>query len=278
MRALHAPPSPEQFGSADTHSLLRNMHTGAEIYLVGTAHVSKRSAQEVREVISLVRPHTVLVELCPARARRLHSGGGSDADFLRDALGSLFAPGANVGQQLFKLSLQGFYRFLRSLGMDPGAEFKAAIDAASAHGARVVYGDRDVQDTLQRLAGAVRLQDVLRMMSAEGPRPPQHLVEFFERGGEASVGAFEAQVEAMKTRGMAREMSDYLRQLNPQLAAALIDERDEHMTRQLAGMRGRVVGVVGLAHLDGIERRWEQMGYGTGGGGGVAAISGVKIR
>ncbi len=31
----------------------------------------------------------------------------------------------------------------------------------------------------------------------------------------------------MKTRKMAREMSDYMRQVNPQLAAALIDERDQ---------------------------------------------------
>ena len=39
----------------------------------------------------------------------------------------------------------------------------------------------------------------------------------------------------------------------------MIDERDEHMVHSLSKLRGRVVGVVGLAHLDGIERRWEQL-------------------
>ena len=37
------------------------------------------------------------------------------------------------------------------------------------------------------------------------------------------------------------------------------DERDEIMTQALLRLEGRVVGVVGLAHLDGIERRWEQL-------------------
>ena len=35
------------------------------------------------------------------------------------------------------------------------------------------------------------------------------------------------QVEAMKSRKAARAMAEYLRQLNPQLAAAMTDERDE---------------------------------------------------
>jgi hypothetical protein len=260
--------------SPHTTSVLRNIHNGAEIFLVGTAHVSRRSAEEVREVIDAVRPHAVLIELCPARAQRLRSGQAlSDADFLRDALGSLFKPGSSVGQQLFKVGLQGMYRALRNLGLDPGGEFKAAMEAAAAHGARVICGDRDVQETFRRLAATVRVQDVLRMLSSDAPSPPQHLVDFFEGGGEGggeggAAAAVEARVEAMKTRGMAREMSDYLRRLNPALAAALIDERDAHLVQQLAGLRGRVVGVVGLAHLDGIERRWAEL---QAGGGGAAA-------
>lgn len=39
------------------------------------------------------------------------------------------------------------------------------------------------------------------------------------------------------------------------------DERDAHMVRELSRLEGRVVGVVGLAHLDGMERRWEELMY-----------------
>lgn len=122
----------------------------------------------------------------------------------------------------------------------------------------------------------------------------------------------------MKTRALVRDMAAFMRQVNPQLAAALIggpagrgtgtgahahmphatrepaatlppsavgppttttgphhpppaqtptchavpapcaDERDEIMTRALLRLEGRAVGVVGLAHMDGIERRWEE--------------------
>ena len=47
------------------------MHT--QIYLVGTAHVSKNSAEEVRELINIVKPSTVMVELCRKRADKLRS-------------------------------------------------------------------------------------------------------------------------------------------------------------------------------------------------------------
>ena len=38
------------------------------------------------------------------------------------------------------------------------------------------------------------------------------------------------QVEAMKSRKAAKAMTDYLRKINPELAAAMTDERDEVYT------------------------------------------------
>jgi hypothetical protein len=283
-----------------TTSFLRNLNNGAEIFLVGTAHVSQRSAEEVKELIDVVRPDAVMVELCAQRAAKLRSGHvSSEGDLFREAFGSLFAPGANFGQQLFKLSFQGkqcillvietriqrllyffrfvynkatkmtlgfaftgLYRFMRSLGLDPGAEFKAAMEAAERHGARIIYGDRDVQQTMARLAESVRLEDIIKLFGGKGPNPPQAMVDFFEshNGSQHGSGSgFEAQVEALKTRKMARQMSSYLREVSPALAAALIDERDDALVETLRGLKGRVVGVVGLAHLDGIERRWESL-------------------
>ena len=44
---------------------------GREVYLVGTAHVSRQSVEDVRHTIQAVRPDTVCVELCPARYQSL---------------------------------------------------------------------------------------------------------------------------------------------------------------------------------------------------------------
>ena len=44
-----------------------------QIFLVGTAHVSRNSAEEVRELIHVVKPSTIMVELCRKRADKLRS-------------------------------------------------------------------------------------------------------------------------------------------------------------------------------------------------------------
>ncbi|KAI3906832.1 hypothetical protein MKW92_010647 [Papaver armeniacum] len=48
--------------------LLKNSKLGSEVYLVGTNHISKQSAETVKKVINYVRPNVVAVELCAGRA------------------------------------------------------------------------------------------------------------------------------------------------------------------------------------------------------------------
>ena len=85
----HTSPVPE------TMSYLRNLRNGDEVYLIGTAHISRKSADEVRSVIRSVRPDTVFLELCDTRAaamRRSMSGESDDGGLpepLRQLLGAL---------------------------------------------------------------------------------------------------------------------------------------------------------------------------------------------
>ena len=57
----------------ETMSYLRNLKNGDEIFLVGTAHISRKSADEVRSVIRSVRPDTIFLELCDARAAAMRN-------------------------------------------------------------------------------------------------------------------------------------------------------------------------------------------------------------
>ena len=48
--------------------------------------------------------------------------------------------------------------------------------------------------------------------------------------------------------------------MHPASTRIILDERDDILTRSLRACEGpRIVGVVGLAHLDGIEQRWAAM-------------------
>ncbi|KAI8463792.1 MAG: TraB family-domain-containing protein [Monoraphidium minutum] len=49
------------------------------VYLVGTAHVSAKSADDVRRVVQAVQPEAVVVELCRSRTALLHAGAAEGA-------------------------------------------------------------------------------------------------------------------------------------------------------------------------------------------------------
>jgi pheromone shutdown protein TraB len=250
-RAAPPPLARAPSSSADTTLLfLRNLHNGAEVFVVGTAHVGTGSARQVVETISAVRPSSVFLELCPARAARLAAAPGGDAEWLHGALAALAA--APGGRAAAALALAGFYRLLRAAGLEVAGEFSAAVDAAQKSGARLVYGDRDVDETLAALAGAATPAALWRLATGGGGAPAP-------AGGAPPPppgAGLDATVEAMRTRATARALAARLRAASPELAAALLDERDAHMAAGLARLRGRVVGVVGLAHLDGLEAAW----------------------
>jgi hypothetical protein len=81
-------------------------------------------------------------------------------------------------------------------------------------------------------------------------------------GNGTSWGAEEA-VEALKDRETVRALVAYTRDAQPAATRVLLDERDDILARALRSAGGsRVVGVVGLAHVDGIEQRWAAMDAG----------------
>ena len=54
------------------HATLRRPETRAAVTLIGTAHISKKSVEEVRETIEAVQPDTVCVELCETRYQAMN--------------------------------------------------------------------------------------------------------------------------------------------------------------------------------------------------------------
>lgn len=62
------------------------------------------------------------------------------------------------------------------------------------------------------------------------------------------------------TRDEVRQVRRGIEKLFPPVATALIHERDLFMINSLRRMpEKRIVGVVGLAHLDGIEEHWARL-------------------
>ena len=166
-----------------------------------------------------------------------------------------------AGAQAVGVGLSGLYRQLDEMGFQSGGEFKAAVDEAEAIGASILLGDRDARVTVRRLRDA--LVEVLRSPPpSELAEPPAELVEKLGKGGDDfSKENIMAQMGVLKQRENTRQLVAYLKTAVPPLYTALIDERDAYMAQSLMASEGkRIVAVVGLAHVDGIEARLKEAG------------------
>ena len=209
------------------------------IVLVGTAHVSERSVREVHDAIAGQQPDRVCVELDAGRHAAIRQPQRwMELDIrrvLKQRKGFLL---------LTNIALHSLQRRLgRDLGVQPGAEMVAAVEAAEAAGIPFVLCDREIQVTLRRAWRQSRLWGRLKLLGA------------LVNGAFSNEELEPAQVEALKERGalqnMLEELADYL----PQVKEVLIDERDRYLAARIFAAGGaRTVAVVGAGHVAGIER------------------------
>ena len=211
--------------------------SGKEIIIVGTAHVSKTSVEEVRSAIRETRPDTVAVELCQARY-----------DVMKNPL-------AWQNMDIFKvikekkaaflmanLVMSSFQRRIgEKLGVKPGDEMRAAIEEAEALGIEVVLVDRSVQITLARAWRGLSLWKKMKLIYAS-------LLAIFE-----AEEINEKDIEKLKEKDVLTTAVEEMAKYAPTIKEVLIDERDAYMARKLADIStGRVLAVIGAGHMHGL--------------------------
>lgn len=109
---------------------------GSKIYLVGTAHFSQESQNDVAKVIQMVQPHIVVVELCSSRINILQL---DDKTLLEEAKNINMEKISNTIKQngvfnglMYILLLSMSAHLTKELGMAPGGEFRRAFTEVSS--------------------------------------------------------------------------------------------------------------------------------------------------
>ncbi|MEM6790362.1 MAG: TraB/GumN family protein [Myxococcota bacterium] len=224
--------------SASNVTLKRRGPDGERTFhIIGTAHVSRQSVDEVRRVIAEVKPDTVCVELDEMRYEAL-------TDETRWRRLDVFDV-IKQGKVLFlmaNLALQAFQKRLGDqLGVRPGAELLAAVEEAEAVGAEVVLADRNVQATLRRTWAALGFIEKIKLIGI--------LFASMFAGDEIS----EEDVERLKEREHFQDAMSQFATYVPSVKAPLIDERDAYLMSRIEDSPGRtVVAVVGAGHVAGL--------------------------
>jgi pheromone shutdown-related protein TraB len=219
-----------------------------QITVLGTAHVSRTSADTVEQMLDTGIYDAVAIELCPSRYNAL-----IDPDSLaRMNLFQVLKEG-KVPMVSASLALGAFQqRMADQFGIRPGEEMRRAIDMGKQHELPVLLIDREVGITLKRIYRNVPWWQRLTLFSgllASVLSREEIPEEEIERLKEGDV------LESAFTQFAEREKHLYL---------PLIAERDRYMAArileeiQLTEHR-HVLVVIGAGHLKGmVEQLLEQ--------------------
>ena len=210
-----------------------------EFLLLGTAHISSRSVEEVREVIRSEKPDRVCVELDPARYASLTEGNSWQSlnivEVLKKGKGFLL---------LANLVLSSFQRRLGAqLGVSPGEEMLTAIRLCQEENIPFSLCDRDIQLTLRRAWAKTSFWGKNKMLAA--------MLSTVISSEKLSA----EEIEKLKTRTTFQSMLEELAAYLPSVKEVLIDERDRYLATRIYQAEGsRIVAVIGAGHVEGIVR------------------------
>ncbi|CAD6230429.1 GSCOCG00006751001-RA-CDS [Cotesia congregata] len=201
---------------------------GGKVYLVGTAHFSEESQNDVSMIIQAVQPHVVMVELCDARVHILQ-----------------------LDEQTILKEVET--HMTKQLGMAPGGEFRRAFtEAKKIPNCLVQLGDRPINITLKRALASLSWWQTLtlfwNLLRSKDPISKED-------------------VERCKRRDLLEELLAEMTAEYPPLGKVFVNERDKYLAHSLQlsvrpfqtsqGIKNsRVVGVVGIGHMPGIIKYW----------------------
>lgn len=216
---------------------------GRQLFLVGTAHISRSSVDLVRQVIEQERPDCVCVELDPQRYQSLTERRKWEALDLKEIIRK-----KQLTTLLVNLLLASFQKRLGSqLGVEPGAELLEATTVARALDIPIRLCDRDVRITLRRAARATSFFRKLQLAS-------YLLASIFD-----TTEVSEEQLQELKQQDVLNEMLQELGRAVPSIKTVLLDERDAYLAAKIRAAEGeKIVAVVGAGHMQGIKEALEE--------------------
>jgi len=212
------------------------------IILIGTAHISEESVNEVRQAIETYKPDIVAVELCQRRYDTI-----TKKDKWENTPVTALIKSNNAYFMLAQTFLSSIQRRLgEEYGVEPGSEMIAAMQEAEKHNIKVALVDRDITVTLKRAWRKMGVREKFRVVW-----------EFLK----AMLGYDEEELEDLDLKELMKQdvisqMMEEFSKIAPSAAKVLISERDQYIAQKIfdESKKGKVVAVVGAGHINGIKQ------------------------
>lgn len=212
---------------------------GRVYHLVGTAHVSRKSVEEVRAAIEELKPDCICVELDAERLEALRNPTRWDKLDLAAAIKKGRGP-----YLMANMAMSAFQRKLGlATGVKPGEELAEAVKAGEEQGLVAVLVDRNIKTTL------------LRAWRKTGFWKKNWLISSLLASAFDDTKIDEAELARLKSNDTLTNLLEEMGQIVPTIKQILIDERDTYMAGKLQRAQGsNIVAVVGAGHVPGLKK------------------------
>ena len=216
---------------------------GREIFLVGTAHISRQSVELVQQVIEQERPDCVCVELDEKRYNSLAERKRWVSLNIKEIIYK-----KQLSTLMVNLTLASYQKKLgEQLGVPPGTELLEAARTAEANHIPVSLCDRDVRITLRRAWHATSLWKKSYLLASL-------FASLFDK-----TEITEEKLAELRSSDMLSELMQELGTALPELKRVLIDERDTFLAEKIKNSQGnKLVAVVGAGHAQGIIKALDE--------------------
>ncbi len=210
---------------------------GKEIILIGTAHVSKESAEQVKEIIEETKPDSVCVELDEERYDSIvNKDKWEELDIFKviKQKKALFL--------LVNLIIGSFQKKIaKQFGINAGQEMIQGIESAKDVDAKLVLADRNIQITFKRVWRGLGFFEKLKLGF-------QILTMLFY-----DEEITEEEMNEMKSGDSLTIILAEMGKQFPGIKKHLIDERDQYLSHKIKNAPGdKIVAVLGAGHIPGI--------------------------
>ncbi len=210
-----------------------------EIILIPTAHISKRSAEQVKEVIDEEKPDSVCVELDQERFNSINDENKwSEMNIfqvIKEKKALLL---------LVNLIISSFQsRMAEKLGIKAGQEMRQGIKSAEENDAELILADRNIQITFKRVWGGLGFFEKLKLLF--------QVISMLFVDEEIS----EEELEQLKSSDSLNIILEEMGESFPGIKKHLVDERDQYLANKIKNAPGsKVVAVLGAAHVPGVKK------------------------
>ena len=208
--------------------------------IIGTAHVSSESVNEVKDKIYEIQPDRVAIELDYGRYTKLKkSMMGIEED---DSISVTTIIKENkVGLFLVTTVLSYFQSKIGAeVDVAPGSEMIGAIEAAEDLGIPIALIDRDINTTLERALNRMSFIDKIKFLYA---------ILSSDTDDE------EIDIEDLKNPEKLDDLLEMFKDEAPDIYEVLVHERDAFLAGSILRIpEDKVIAVVGAGHQPGINR------------------------